>query len=120
MIEIYDDISCDVTMTSISRHHVPSCHLHYHSLYAIATVSLSTNVQAALSEGTTVAAFRAAGLAIVWKHCGVLLRVPIGQDVFVIGNGVVVALGQGGLSQSPQVSQMLLDGALCKRCKVCP
>jgi predicted permease len=51
-------------MTSIFRHHVPSCHVHYHSLYAIAMVSLSTNVQAALSGGTTVAAFRAAGLAM--------------------------------------------------------
>ncbi len=56
----------------------------------------------------------------VWKHSGVLLRVPIGQDVVVIGNGLVVVLGQGGPAQSPRVSELLLDGALCKRCKVCP
>ncbi len=56
----------------------------------------------------------------VWKHSGVLLRVPIGQDIVVIGNGLVVVLGQGGPAQSPRVSKLLLDGALCKRCKVCP
>jgi hypothetical protein len=39
---------------------------------------------------------------IVWKHCGVLLRVPIGQDIVVIGNGVVVVLLKGVLPNRPE------------------